>query len=180
MCIGRQIYSTENDPIARVEVIRQDIIPVRPRKLPNKPPPRPAKLPHVPLTFWYVGPFPLDPERPLRVDPALRVRDQPTSVPSVQTEGELRYNGLEVKIPKDGEEAVEPKRLDPPVRAGEGSGRKRKITAGRDVGGGETDKGKARAKGRASKGGPSEDGGSKKGDTPIKKKPRKSAAAAES
>lgn len=171
-----------------------EVIRVRPRKLPNKPPPRPAKLPHVPLTFWYVGPFPLDPERPLRVDPALRVRNSPrevegeqgeqggttspTLIPEIETEGELRYNGIQVLLPKEGEEVSEPKRLDPPVRAGEGGGRKRKITGSSEMSGGDKDKEKARAKGksRASKGGQGEDGGSsKKGDTP-KKKARKSGA----
>ena len=191
VCIGRQIYSTENDPIVRVDVPGVDTIRVRPRKLPNKPPPRPAKLPHVPLTYWYVGPFPLDPERPLRVDPALRVRnpisnpdshgDQSapvpaSTIPEIETEGELRYNGLEVLVLEEGEVVTTPKKLDPPVRAGEGGGRKRKITGSSELSGGDKDKAKAKAKGRVSKGGQGEDGGSsKKGDTP-KKKARKSGA----
>lgn len=105
-----------------------------------------------------------------------------STIPEIETEGELRYNGLEVLVLEEGEVVATPKRLDPPVRAGEGGGRKRKITGSSDLSGGDKDKGaaKAKAKGRVSKGGQGEDGGSsKKGDTP-KKKARKSGAGVDS
>lgn len=160
----------------------------RPRKLPNKPPPKPSKLPHVPLTYWYVGPFPLDPERPLRVNAALRNRGEPlrpiappATADADLTEGEAegkKYTGVE-EVEAD---LPHPKKLDPPVRPGESGGRKRKTTGSANT---TTDQNEGNDKGQAAKvkGAANcrtskvadRDEEQKSGPSPAKKKARKSA-----
>lgn len=43
----------------------------------NRPPVKPVKLLEVPLTFWYIGPYPLDSTQPIRALPPLRYRPTP-------------------------------------------------------------------------------------------------------
>lgn len=173
VCIGRQIYQTTLDPIARTAPAGTQIAKgTSSRKPPNKPPPRPAKLPHVPLTYWYVGPFPLDPEQPLKTHPSLRERNKsPDNYDGRDPEDKI-FTGMEVLTGTEDP----PKRLDPPVRPGEGgTGKKRKPT-----GGSEGMTGSDKSKGGRRKSVPgkvgSEAEGVKVGSSSAKKKARKSTA----
>lgn len=150
------------------------------RKPPNKPPPRPAKLPHVPLTYWYVGPFPLDPERPLKVHPSMRERPNQAPIDPASEhldldlgDGEKIHTGIEIVA----EDAEQPKRLDPPARPGEGAGRKRKPTAGSEGTTTGSEKSKGRRKSVPAKVDKDKQGGGGKAQgSPAKKKARKSMA----
>lgn len=53
----------------------------------NRPPIKPAKLLEVPLTFWYIGPYPLDSTQPIRALPPLRYRP-PTATTATASKGD--------------------------------------------------------------------------------------------
>ena len=171
--IGRQIYRLDDGPAEHAITQNHDTS-SRPRKqqhVPNKPPPRPTKPLHVPLTFWYIGPFPLDPDRPMKVQPGLQIHPadipMPTRPTRLEGDGE-QYNGVEVVS-----NAEIPKLHDPPHIPGEKHGRKRKITDQSEST--ENEKVKAKPKPRKSAAKASVEDLSVDGASPAKKKGRKSA-----
>ena len=178
VCIGRQIYQLDNDPIEHIIAYHDTVS--RPRKVPNKPPPRPTKLPHVPLTYWYIGPYPLDPERPMKVQPALQIlpsdiqmpirpKETDTETAPVPEPGlEKTYTGTEVVT-----DAITPTVHNPPHIPGEKNWRKRKTVDPSESTEGEKSKVKARP--RKSAGKDKTVGEDEKGESsPVKKKGRKS------
>jgi hypothetical protein len=195
VCIGRQIYRLDKGldkeivegPIAYIPDKAKERVPVPPpaRRQPNPPPPLPTKLPHVPLTYWYIGPFPLDPERPLKVQPSARIKPSDITMPIREEDPEApkRYTGIELDT-----NAEEAKILDPPPLPN--SGKKRKPTEQSENGadkenGKDKEKGEKKEKGKSGGKGDKAKGAAKVGGndgktmdgSPAKKKSRKSAGA---
>lgn len=183
VCIGRQIYRLDQEPVAEsasphATIADRNVL-AQSRRLPNPPPPRPTKLPHVPLTFWYVGPFPLDPERPLKLQPSMRVKPSDITMPIRENEADPEEPKMYTGIEEDDDLAPSTV-LAPPAING---GRKRKpadqatsaeVEGEKDKGKGKAAKGEKAEKGKGGVKGLVESE-TKSGDSsPVKKKSRKS------
>ena len=173
VCIGRQIYRLDNVSTDQAVSQHQDPFSRKGKAhVTNKPPPRPTKDFHVPLTYWYIGPFPLDPDRPMKVQPSLQINPADLSMPTRPTRLDNDgYTGIEVI-----QNAEIPRLHDPPHIPGEKNGRKRKITDQSESTEG-SEKVKAKAKPRKSATKVAGEERSVDGASPAKKKGRKSGAA---